>query len=225
MVDTVGTAATLSLPVSRREILADAIIDLFVEGTHLSVERLTSENELCGLLPGNPSRTPVREALTLLVRDGVLEQIPKEGVRVRPLSLAELEEEFAARRGLENLMVRRLALREIMVDLTKPQEALDLMKEAIRGGDLAALGSADVAFHSGLARVAQMRSAENTLRSTISRLRLAATGCSMDVAQAQREQEASSAVLQAIGRHDASGASDAIRQVLNLAEIRTKQFI
>lgn len=57
------------------------------------------------------SRMPVREALSLLGKEGLLELLPNRGARVPALSLEELEEIYAARMGLEGLAARHAALR------------------------------------------------------------------------------------------------------------------
>lgn len=57
------------------------------------------------------SRMPVREALTLLGEEGLVELLPHRGARVVPLSMDELEEIYAARMGLEGLAAREAALR------------------------------------------------------------------------------------------------------------------
>ena len=57
------------------------------------------------------SRMPVREALSLLGEEGLVELLPHRGARVPALSLEELEEIYAARMGLEGLAARHAALR------------------------------------------------------------------------------------------------------------------
>lgn len=49
----------------------------------------------------NVSRTPVREAFRLLQKDGLVERIPKGGVKVTPLSINGLEEIIALRKMIE----------------------------------------------------------------------------------------------------------------------------
>jgi DNA-binding GntR family transcriptional regulator len=56
------------------------------------------------------SRMPIREALTLLGEEGLVELLPHRGARVPPLTMDELEEIYAARMGLEGLAAREAAL-------------------------------------------------------------------------------------------------------------------
>lgn len=79
------------------------------------------------------SRMPVREALTLLGEEGLVEVLPHRGARVPELSMDELEEIYAARMGLEGLAARTAASR---IDA----EALERLRLALPG--LAALCTA-----------------------------------------------------------------------------------
>lgn len=68
---------------------------------------LYSENDLSSRL--GISRTPVREALIELAREGLVEIAPQRGFRLRKLSLEEQREIFDLRRVLESYVVERLA--------------------------------------------------------------------------------------------------------------------
>jgi GntR family transcriptional regulator, rspAB operon transcriptional repressor len=57
----------------------------------------------------NVSRTPVREALRALEREGLVRIVPNHGARVAPLSLNDFEEIYALRSGIEGLAARRAA--------------------------------------------------------------------------------------------------------------------
>jgi DNA-binding GntR family transcriptional regulator len=70
------------------------------------------------------SRTPVREALLRLVRDGVLESSVGRGFRVRPLDPAELREIGAILGALESLALR--------LSDVPPPEQLERLKEIDR---------------------------------------------------------------------------------------------
>src|SRR5438132_711753 len=68
----------------------EGIIQLVVDG-ELPIGQKSSEQRIADLL-GGMSRTPVREAVAILARDGVLVQRPQVGVWVRPVSTRELLE-------------------------------------------------------------------------------------------------------------------------------------
>jgi DNA-binding GntR family transcriptional regulator len=57
------------------------------------------------------SRTPVREALRALNREGLIEIIPNYGAKVSDLSMDEFEEIYAIRKGIEGLAARRSVIK------------------------------------------------------------------------------------------------------------------
>jgi len=81
--------------------------------TELAYEALKREILTAGIRPGAPliendlasrfgvSKTPIREALRLLVQDGWIVVLPRKGYLVRPLSLEDVREVFALRQLLE----------------------------------------------------------------------------------------------------------------------------
>ena len=57
------------------------------------------------------SRTPLREALRLLLAEDLVDQLPTGGMVVRPLSAADIEELYGVRAVLEGLMTAEAARR------------------------------------------------------------------------------------------------------------------
>jgi DNA-binding GntR family transcriptional regulator len=101
------------------------------------------------------SRTPVREALFRLRKEGFLEVEPKSGWFVRPLDFAKLEELYDLRIILELASVVRLCGR---ADETTPEldelKAVWLVPDTERLTDAHQVGALDEAFHSVLVRSA-----------------------------------------------------------------------
>lgn len=82
------------------------------------------------------SRMPVREALTLLGEEGLVEVLPHRGARVPVLSMDELEEIYAARMGLEGLAARQAAQRIGAEALESLRLALPQLAALCTAGDL-----------------------------------------------------------------------------------------
>lgn len=101
---------TLQLPsfqVETPEIYARSLVpqleDAIIYGDLPAGSHLTEE-ELCKMT--GVSRSPVREALRTLERDGLVVREPRRGVRVSEISVGELNQLYACRLSLESMAVR-----------------------------------------------------------------------------------------------------------------------
>ena len=93
------------------------------------------------------SRTPVREAMHLLEKDGFLESIPRVGYRVKKLDWEELEEIVAIRR-VNELLACRWALKIIDDNAIQALEKnLEISKAAIDRGHPEEFLKYDEEFH------------------------------------------------------------------------------
>jgi DNA-binding GntR family transcriptional regulator len=82
-------SVTITEPLTIREKVYAAVRDYITSGRLGSGERVV-ETRLAQEL--NTSRTPVREALHMLEREGLLESIPRVGYRLKRITLEEVEE-------------------------------------------------------------------------------------------------------------------------------------
>jgi DNA-binding GntR family transcriptional regulator len=110
-----------------------------------------SENEVAGRL--RVSRTPVREALFRLEREGYVQVHAKSGWSVRPLDFAELDHVYDLRLVLESAAVQRLCA-------AKPGPALEALEKIWlvaprqRLADGARVARLDEDFHAALVAAA-----------------------------------------------------------------------
>ena len=97
------------------------------------------------------SRTPVREALIRLEGEGLVEMIPRRGVRVRPVLASDMREIYEMLTALEPEAAARLTARGLTGDeLRRLGAQTDRMQAALGSGDLDAWAEADDAFHCAL---------------------------------------------------------------------------
>jgi DNA-binding GntR family transcriptional regulator len=122
-------------------------------GRYSPGERL-GEAELAELI--GSSRTPVREALRQLEKEGLVEVLPHRGARVAEWTTDDLEEIYDLRAMLEGFAVARAAGRIGEKDLDHMDELCGLMEQAAvpgPGQDLDRVAELNAQFHS-IARAA-----------------------------------------------------------------------
>ncbi len=116
---------------------------------------LLSENQQALRL--GVSRTPVREAIQRLVREGWVHVLPQRGTRVSLLSMQRIEEALFVREAVETHGVRRLLDRHPHdTDWTALEQCIQAQKSALNAQDLEAIMQADAAFHRTLLELSGM---------------------------------------------------------------------
>jgi len=94
------------------------------------------------------SRTPLREALIRLQNEGLIEIIPRHGMRVRPVSATDMKEIYEVLTALESYAVELVARRKpAPTELKQLVDATRDMTRALRAKDLEAWAQADESFH------------------------------------------------------------------------------
>lgn len=157
------------------------------------------------------SRTPVREALLMLERQGLVRFERNKGVRILETSAGDLEEVFALRLLLEVPATRRAAARLSAADLDALDAELDAMATAVDEGPFMAH---DQRFHEIVLDAAgnrRLATLVDQLRDHV-RLRGASTvGRSRDLDAIHAEHVA---IRDALRSRDADAAAAAMRQHL-----------
>jgi len=103
------------------------------------------------------SRTPLREALRTLQREGFILSEPNRRVRVAALSVTDLEELYAARIALESLAIKITVKRVSSSDLEDVDAAIAMMDETAKTRDYDAWEVPHRRFHALLRQHAGAR--------------------------------------------------------------------
>jgi DNA-binding GntR family transcriptional regulator len=103
------------------------------------------------------SRTPVREALHLLEKDGFVESIPRVGYRVKNLALKELDEIIEIRRVNETLACRWALARINAKTIKSLENNIAKAQNALDKGELDQFLGYDEEFHEILVKAAGSR--------------------------------------------------------------------
>ncbi len=169
------------------------------------------------------SRTPVREAIRELSREGLIETRPNRRARVRILNSDDLLEIFDIKIRLEGLCAARAAERSNKTTVRELEVALEAMTAASKTRDRHAYLTADEAFHSAIyagAKGERTHQIINYLNSQWHRLRQGMTTIESRMATSLEEHRR---IAEAIGEGEPSAAEAAMMVHLeNLRdEIRT----
>jgi len=110
------------------------------------------------------SRTPVREALVRLQSEGLVEVVPRHGMRVLPVSPTDMREIYEVLTALECMAAELLAARGPSdAELQPLVDATDAMDHALAADDLDAWARADELFHAQLIELAGNRHLQSTV--------------------------------------------------------------
>jgi DNA-binding GntR family transcriptional regulator len=115
-------------------------------GDRLVEERLT---EMLGV-----SRPPLREALRILQRDGLVTSLPRRGFIVVPITAGDVREIYSLRFALERLAVELGVPVQDPSRLEPMRDALDDMQRAVENEDDDAILAANSRFHLALVGLA-----------------------------------------------------------------------
>ncbi|WP_345815821.1 GntR family transcriptional regulator [Paraburkholderia sp. PREW-6R] len=100
------------------------------------------------------SRTPVREALIRLQKENLLQIVPRHGIRVRQVSLADIEEIYQVQTSLEATAASVVASAKLrMKDFAAFEQACNAMDRALLRNDASAWSAADEAFYRHLLKL------------------------------------------------------------------------
>jgi DNA-binding GntR family transcriptional regulator len=118
------------------------------------------------------SRAPLREALRRLAEQGLVEHVPRRGVRVATLSDRDVRELYDVRDLLERHAVAAALPVRRDADLAGVRAALDEMREATRAGDRLQIAEAHRRFHVAVVALAGNRQLTAVYESVLVKLQL-----------------------------------------------------
>lgn len=153
------------------------------------------------------SRTPVREALLNLFRDGVVEIVPKRGYRLIDLDEAAIDEIRLLRVALEQIVVGRLCQTATAADV---RELRAILKG--RGRNPEDMYTIDEAFHIRMAELAGLHQIRRELLSVRGKMYLIASGTRLTSLRDEKVAEEHSELLDALERHDCKTARRVITE-------------
>jgi DNA-binding GntR family transcriptional regulator len=191
-----------------RERIYEEIVRLIVAGDLPSGAPI-DEKELTEKL--QVSRTPFREAIGTLAKEGLIEIRPYRGFFVRSFTRKEIDDLYELRKTLECFAVELAVPRMSDRDIAGLEKVLDAAVEALRNRDMETYGLRDREFHETIAE----RSENAALIETLSRLALQIQICRTIANESQefaeRAAQERDEILKALRARDAAAASALMR--------------
>lgn len=171
---------------------------------------LYSENELAETL--GMSRTPIREALIALSREGIIAIESQRGFRLRELSEAQRQEIFELRMLLEGYVAGKLALRVTESELVRLRGLIDAQQDLGEPGQQSVFLALDEQFHllqSEMLNLERTHTTMVSLRGAMWLMGFEALSIPHRHDQVIAEHRA---IVDAIARRDQEAAAEAARQ-------------
>lgn len=109
------------------------------------------------------SRTPIREAIRMLEKEGLAITIPRKGAQVAKLSEKDMEDVLEIRNVLDELAVSTACDRMEDDELMALKTAKESFEIAVKKKDTTAIAEADVAFHDVIYQACKNPKLENIL--------------------------------------------------------------
>ncbi|HEX7124943.1 MAG TPA: GntR family transcriptional regulator [Thermodesulfobacteriota bacterium] len=202
-----GTApAYAPLRISVMEAIREAILDGRIAPGEPLIESHLAEQ--LGV-----SRTPVREGLRALEREGLITALPGRRLIVAKPTEREIQHLYDIRLALESLAVRRAAGRVVAADAAALRAMVADMREALAASDVARLELAGRRFHEGLLRLSGNEILESMLGSVAARTHyLRRLGLASGEAVAARTTDEHAALCEAVIAGDAEEAEALIER-------------
>lgn len=190
----------------------------------VAYERLKTAIQVGDLQPGEPlselrlselleiSRTPVREALQLLVQEGLVKNMPNRAMTVAAPSMQEVLNVLHIRSLIDPEIARLVAESAAKKTITVLQQAVDDLIEAAKHEDRHAWSKADTVYHETLSSTCpnmllgelglQMRNRTHLVATDVQTTPTRLIACSRE----------HGAIVEAIAKRDSKAAQEAMRQ-------------
>ena len=139
-----------------RQAIADADIYASSEEIRLD-ERALSES--LGV-----SRTPVREAMTLLEQEGFLRMVPRRGIYIVRKSKREIVEMIQMWAALESMAARLATLHATDEEIAKLRHMFDQFRDSTPAEHIAEYSNANIAFHQAIVELSKSQIILDTIK-------------------------------------------------------------
>jgi DNA-binding GntR family transcriptional regulator len=153
------------------------------------------------------SRTPLREAIVHLVREGMVEHRPYRGNFVRTFTAKQVNDLYQVRMALESLAVRLAVPKLSDEDIDYIGAILDEVQQALAQGNMNAYSNADRRFHEFIARCTGNEFLIDSLNRLGAQIQMVRAFANRDPQVTTRTAKERPLILSALKRRDADAAA------------------
>ena len=205
-----------------REAVYEAMRGAILQGDVRPGERLT-EMRISQAL--GVSRTPVREAIRRLTKEGLIIAPPHRGAEVAGINPKHLQDVLEVRRALEELASETVCARIRDDGIRQLRQIHTRLREAMKSGDMDSITAQDEAFHAALYRFTEndelIRLLDNMRRQVFRfRFEYIKDRCEWDAIVREHGQ-----IIDALAARDADKAREAMRAHISHQERAVREKI
>ena len=158
------------------------------------------------------SRTPLREALRKLERDGLVEYVIRRGVVVRAFSLEDVEEIYTIRNVLEMITLPAIIQNATQKDIKSMREKLQDMDRMMAENNIEKLSALARAFHDQLTAISGLKRILRVIQGQDEYIhRFSALAIAKDTRRAEAHQE-HYRILEMVENRDLEGLEAVMRK-------------
>ena len=209
------------LPISRTKSLKEKAYDILKElilTGRLEQGKLHNEKRLAEVL--GVSRTPVREALLELSREGMVSFVPSKGVKVRKITTKQVKEVFELRRIIEGYIIKSITKQLSPTDLKKIEKILGKQDKSASKDEEVTFIEMDKEFHLFMASKMGNEQIETILQNLRDQIHLMGIRAIKDKSRSQQVLKEHQRIFSALKKKDAKRSHDELmRHLKNTEEV------
>ncbi|MFP6561444.1 GntR family transcriptional regulator [Paraburkholderia sp. B3] len=201
-------SATLSLRDQAYAMLRQAIADADIYQSREEIrldERVLSET--LGV-----SRTPVREAMTLLEQEGFLRMVPRRGIYIVRKSKREIVEMIQMWAALESMAARLATLHASDEEIAKLRHMFDNFRDSTPAEHIAEYSDANIAFHQAIVELSKSQVILDTIKNIFVHVRAIRRLTISQSDRASRSIVDHLRIIEALEKRDTERAEKLVRQ-------------
>ena len=207
------------LPISRTKSLKEKAYDILKElilTGRLEQGKLHNEKRLAEVL--GVSRTPVREALLELSREGMVSFVPSKGVKVLKITPKQVQEVFELRRIIEGYIIKSISKQLTPADLKKIEKILSKQDRSASKDEELSFIEMDKEFHLFMASKMGNQQIEAILQNLRDQIHLMGIRAIKDQSRSQQVLKEHQKIFSALKKKDAKRAHEELMKHLNNTE-------